>query len=298
VRISIQKKHETAWSEKWTIPGVLAGNEIPAAWIDGGAGNSLVRRMLIVEFPNKPRRQDPNLRQRLLEELPAIMVKSNRLYQSIAAAIGTDGDIDAAMPAYFHDTLDRFRAKTQPFVYMIKNHPELIRLPAAEIHMLELKKVYRDWCNANGNRYSNLDDDEIRRQIASLGLRVVEFKNNETHEYKGKRHHGWFVFGLGLRADTEASAYHHPGANHLHHHHHAAGSGSVHGSIALSQPDAFAAAAGRGGAGAAAGAAGAAGAAAGQGFPLAGSHAFAPPPPPSRRVGPESFEDQADFDEE
>jgi len=225
VRISIQKKHETAWSEKWTIPGVLAGNEIPAAWIDGGAGNSLVRRMLIVEFPNKPQRQDPNLRQRLLEELPAIMVKSNRLYQTIAASIGTDGDIDAAMPTYFHDTLDRFRAKTQPFVYMIKNHPDLVRLPHAEIHLLELKKVYKDWCSANGNRYSQLDDDEIRRQIASLGLRVVEFKPGQTHEYKGKRHHGVFIFGIGLRAETETNVYHASGGGG------GGGSGSGSGSV-------------------------------------------------------------------
>jgi energy-coupling factor transporter ATP-binding protein EcfA2 len=173
-RISVQEKFKTARDEEWNIPGLMAGNEIPSKWIDGGAGNSLVRRMLIIEFPNKPQALDPNLEGNILRELAAIMVKANRMYRLLAARIGDRGDMDAALPAYFRETLARFQAKTQPFVYMLNNHPDLHRDPAGHMTMLELKTLYSQWCRVNNSRGGAIDDDEIIRQLRSQGLQVVK----------------------------------------------------------------------------------------------------------------------------
>lgn len=173
-RISIQKKHETAWTEEWVMPGLMAANEIPSKWIDGGAGNSLLRRMFIVEFTEKPRRLDPMLETRLRNELSAIMVKSNRLYRQIAAEIGEDGDIDEHMPAYFMETLGHFQSKTQPFVYMMYNHVDLVFDPRLKLPLAELKTAFVQWAKSNGYKSIVLDDDEIIRQIKSQGLVVEE----------------------------------------------------------------------------------------------------------------------------
>lgn len=173
-RISVQEKFKTARDEEWNIPGLMAGNEIPSKWIDGGAGNSLVRRMLIIEFPNKPHTLDPNLESNILRELAAIMIKANRLYRMLSDRIGDRGDIDAALPSYFRETLARFQAKTQPFVYMLNNHPDLHRDPAGHMTMLELKTLYSQWCRVNNSRGGAIDDDEIIRQLKSQGLQVVK----------------------------------------------------------------------------------------------------------------------------
>jgi energy-coupling factor transporter ATP-binding protein EcfA2 len=200
-RIAIQKKNVTAWEEEWTTPGLMAGNEIPSKWIDGGAGNSLVRRMLIVEFPNKPKRQDPQLEARILAELPAIMVKANRMYRLLAARVGPDGDIDQFLPPYFRDTLARFQSKTQPFVYMLNNHPDLLRDPNGRMHLVELKGLFSQWCRVNGYKASSMDDDEILRQVKSQNLTTKQVKTATRGLQQG-----WYIHGLTTRGAAEGSA--------------------------------------------------------------------------------------------
>jgi energy-coupling factor transporter ATP-binding protein EcfA2 len=211
-RISVQEKFKTARDEEWNIPGLMAGNEIPSKWIDGGAGNSLVRRMMIVEFPNKPHTLDPNLEGNILRELAAIMVKANRLYRMLADRIGDRGDIDAALPNYFRDTLARFQAKTQPFVYMLNNHPDLHREPEAHITLLDLKGMYTQWCRLNNSRGGSIDDDELIRQLRSQGLRVEKGGGAAgAAAGAGLRgpgtagQQGWIVYGLsaGFRSATD-----------------------------------------------------------------------------------------------
>ncbi len=206
-RISIQKKHETAWTEEWVMPGLMAANEIPSKWIDGGAGNSLLRRMFIVEFTEKPKRLDPMLEFRLREELPAIMVKSNRLYRQIAAEIGEDGDIDEHMPSYFAETLGHFQSKTQPFVYMMYNHVDLVFEARLKLPLAELKTAFVQWAKQNGYKSIVLDDDEIIRQIKSQGLTIEEVRHEgrQNPAKKGRvssrANNTIIVHGIGYRAE-------------------------------------------------------------------------------------------------
>jgi energy-coupling factor transporter ATP-binding protein EcfA2 len=193
-RISIQEKHKTARDEEWNIPGLMAGNEIPKNWIDGGAGNSLVRRMFIVEFPNKPKRQDPQLETRIIAELPSIMIKANRLYRKLAAQIGPDGDMDEHLPAYFRETLARFQSKTQPIVYMLANHPDLARDPTGKIHLMELKTIFGQWCRINNYRAAAIDDEEILRQVRSQGFVLRQIKTPARGQQQG-----WYIHGLTTR---------------------------------------------------------------------------------------------------
>ena len=204
-RLAIQKKNVTAWTEEWTIPGLMAGNEIPTKWIEGGAGNSLVRRMMIIEFHKKPPKLDPMLNTRLLQELPAIMVKSNRMYRLIANTIGPDGDIDEFMPGYFKETLARFQSRTQPFVYMLNNHPDLAKHIHYKITVIELKQLYVQWCKTNGHRQTALDDDEILRQIKSQGFEIVVVKRSQPIDHHGRKMSGTFVMGLCMKSDLPDS---------------------------------------------------------------------------------------------
>jgi energy-coupling factor transporter ATP-binding protein EcfA2 len=205
-RISIQKKNVTAWAEEWNIPGLMAGNELPQKWVDGGAGNSLVRRMFVIEFPNKPPRLDSNLFSRLLRELPAIMVKSNRLYRRIASEVGIDGDIDEHLPTYFKDTLLRFQTRTQPLIHMVQTNHELTsEFPEGKIHIQDLKSIFLQWAKVNGGgRAVCPDDDEIARQMKSIGYTIKVFKKSAPVDYRGKKMSGTFIMGLASKAEMDA----------------------------------------------------------------------------------------------
>ena len=206
-RMAIQEKHKTARDEDWRIPGIMAGNELPTKWIEGGAGNSLVRRMMIVSFPNKPKRLDPNLESNIMSELAAIMVKSNRLYRKVAAQIArtNGGDIDTSLPQYFKNTLATFQARTQPFLYMLNTHTDLVRRVNGRVPVMELKNMYMAWARTNGYKNTAPDDEELARQLKSAGLIVRAHLGSDAVEFRGRRIGGLIVHGLAFRdgADGE-----------------------------------------------------------------------------------------------
>ena len=199
-RIAIQKKHATAWSIRWKIPGLMCGNELPDLWVD--AANSLKRRMLIIEFNNKPERSDTNLEEKLSREMAAIMVKANRMYRQIVRSIGRDGDIDDHLPEYFHRTLSKFERKTQPLVYMITSGSDLRKDRNGIMSFAQLTNTFNQWCRQMGRKAIGLDEDEATRQLKSLGMQVVRASVEHPVDVRGTREtNGLFVKGLVHKND-------------------------------------------------------------------------------------------------
>lgn len=198
VRIPIQKKNVTAFAVVWDIPGIMCGNELPMKWID--VGNALLRRFLIFEFPNKPEHSDPMLEAKLRAEMGLTMVKANRMYRMVVEQMAGDS-IDTHLPAYFHEKLDKFQRKTQPFVAMLDDHPELTKDEHAKMLLVELKAIFNEYCKLNNLRSIGLDDDEIVRQLKAKGLEVRLIPKDAPVEYNGREQHGTFVFGIGKRDD-------------------------------------------------------------------------------------------------
>ena len=200
--MTVQQKNVTAFPVTWRVPGLLCGNELPIKWID--VGNALLRRFLIVEFPNRPERSDPMLDSKLAEEMALIMVKVNRLYRNLVSRLGGKS-IDEALPSYFHEKLEKFQKKTQPFLAMIDEHPELDRGDTKRIMLVELKTMFKEFLQLNNMRNIPLDEDEMIRQLrAKIGPDAVRvIPKDQPIEYNGREQHGTFVFGLGIRYNDE-----------------------------------------------------------------------------------------------
>ncbi len=85
--------------EKWTVPGIFAGNELPG-WVDNAG--SIVRRILLFQFDQLVTEKDTNLDTKLHIELPHILVKSNRAYlATVSSARGAD--VWKIVPQYFRE---------------------------------------------------------------------------------------------------------------------------------------------------------------------------------------------------
>jgi hypothetical protein len=75
--VSLAIKHEKAKSIEWKTPGILGGNEVPN-WKDNSG--SVLRRLLPWNFGKQVQEADPQLDEKLDEELPALLLKCVRAY--------------------------------------------------------------------------------------------------------------------------------------------------------------------------------------------------------------------------
>jgi hypothetical protein len=111
--ISIAQKNHKPTEEMWTKPVIQAGNPpYPYKDIQG----EIERRLVVAEFNNKPEARDPHLMDRIRAELPAIVLKCNRVYQAWSR-FTCDRDLYStptkrgALPVYFERTRDRMMAQ-------------------------------------------------------------------------------------------------------------------------------------------------------------------------------------------
>tara|TARA_R110001606_G_scaffold398023_1_gene576065 strand:+ start:93 stop:1535 length:1443 start_codon:yes stop_codon:yes gene_type:complete len=95
--VSIAVKHEKAKSIEWKTPGILGGNEVPN-WKDNSG--SVLRRLLPWNFGKQVKEADPQLEDRLDDEIPIILLKCVRAYLDYAQKY-TNQDIWNVVPKYF-----------------------------------------------------------------------------------------------------------------------------------------------------------------------------------------------------
>lgn len=117
--VQIATKHETGRSIGWTIPGMLAGNEMPG-WVDNSG--SIARRVVIFFFGNAvPATQgDTELKRKLKAELPMSLQKCNRAYIEAVSEVGSN-NIWLHLPKYFKQQQDNLRAETNSLEHFMVN---------------------------------------------------------------------------------------------------------------------------------------------------------------------------------
>ena len=95
--VSVAVKNKTAVSIEWTTPGVLGGNEVPN-WKDNSG--SVLRRILAWNFAKQVKEADPQLDEKLNNELPIILLKCVRAYIDYSNKY-RNKDIWNVVPEYF-----------------------------------------------------------------------------------------------------------------------------------------------------------------------------------------------------
>lgn len=132
--MSIARKGLPAIQIVWKSPGVMAGNEL-ANWTDNSG--SMSRRILLFYFRKFVTNSDPKLSQRLMEELPNLIHKSNMAYAEACSLYGhcdiwgrdpvlkkkfedhpeleqLHRGATTILPTYFHNNKGNFKQQTHP----------------------------------------------------------------------------------------------------------------------------------------------------------------------------------------
>lgn len=116
--MSICIKYQTAHTSEWKVPGIMAGNEVPA-WVDNSG--SITRRIVLFDFPNKVDNADMDLGKRLEAEMARLIKKCNKGYQWAVQNFAKDS-IWKHLPAYFHSTRDELSETTNVLEHFLKSN--------------------------------------------------------------------------------------------------------------------------------------------------------------------------------
>lgn len=116
--MSICIKYQTAQTAEWKVPGIMAGNEVPA-WVDNSG--SITRRIVLFDFPKKVDNADMELGKRLEAEMARIVRKCNKAYHWAVQKFARDS-IWMHLPPYFHATRDELSETTNVLEHFLKSN--------------------------------------------------------------------------------------------------------------------------------------------------------------------------------
>ena len=144
--LSIPIKHHTAEALKWTVPGIMAGNEIPNYQ---DASGSISRRFVILDFKRKveENKSDPHLRDKLNKEIPRMIKKCNLAYLEAVKKYG-DKNIWAQLPVYFHQTRMALKEQTNVLINFLLSD-KISFVANGSTSELEFKNTFNDHCKMN-----------------------------------------------------------------------------------------------------------------------------------------------------
>jgi len=132
--VSVMRKNKTALSVIWTVPGILAGNEV-ANWVDNSG--SMSRRIVLTYWERKVKSKmvDPYLDIKVKSNIGNFLHKSACAYAAICSEFGDrdlwgtytqDGVEDTILPRYFHACKNRFQVSTDPLMSFLRSESAVV----------------------------------------------------------------------------------------------------------------------------------------------------------------------------
>ncbi|MCH9715521.1 MAG: hypothetical protein K0U52_00330 [Gammaproteobacteria bacterium] len=183
--MSIPRKFETAISKNWSSHGFLMGNEV-ANWVDNSG--SMCRRIVLGDFTQQVTQGDPQLFDKLVSEMPAIILKINMAYRLACDMYGKQ-NIYEVLPPYFEQQRKSLRNSTNA-LYAFLDSDEVELGPDQRWLYQEYKDTVNYYTKQNGCSVK-WSTDNTRTIYEAYNLKVV------TEEVDGMRKK--FIVGVGPR---------------------------------------------------------------------------------------------------
>lgn len=199
--IQVNIKHQKAVSVTWTVPGILAGNEVPN-WSDNSG--SITRRVIVFDFIKSVSNGDMDLGSKLEKELPHLIKKCNTAYLEAVQKIGKD-NIWVHLPKYFHTNRDELAANTNGMVNFLKSD----RVVFGEnkfVPLEEFRKAFVIYCNDNNLQRIRFNRDTYMYPLRSANV-VVVTTAREGCMYKGLPVKGTVLEGVDLAQYEETNDF-------------------------------------------------------------------------------------------
>jgi hypothetical protein len=176
----------------------MAGNELPDY---RDASGSILRRLLVFDFPKqvKDHDTDPHLNNKLMKEIPAILLKCVRAYIEYGQKYA-DRDAWAVVPAYFKKIQKQVAMVTSSLTNFLESSsvdrgqnlfvPQVVFTPAYTLHCTQTLNLGKPRFNP----------DAYAGPFSSYGIEVRE----EAVTYKGRAYRKQPVFyGVDVFDDNE-----------------------------------------------------------------------------------------------
>lgn len=195
--VSVAAKFQKAFTTEWTVPVIMAGNEVPAFSDTAG---SIQRRLLVFSFQKSVLNGDMRLGDKLGVELPAILAKCNRAYLDFSTRSGSR-NIWTVLPAYFHDTRAEIaQAVNSIEAFLVSN--DVCIDPESFVKYKDFRDAWKGFAQANGYAVSNktITVALFNTPFQKHDLRIT----NEVRTHNGETRKEQWVVGLRLLADEPA----------------------------------------------------------------------------------------------
>lgn len=195
--VQVNVKHKKAFSVEWSVPGALAGNEVPS-WAD--SAGSIQRRIVLFEFKKPVRHGDTKLGDKLNAELHAIIQKCNKAYLEKVKRHGHE-NVWSVLPKYFVSTRDALAQATNSIEGFLST-PDVRVGEDQWCPMDDFKSALKEYEIKNSipsKRYSN---DLFIGPFEKLGLVVCR----DTRNYRGVERYRDYVVGVDVNIHVAENA--------------------------------------------------------------------------------------------
>ena len=187
--LQVNVKHKKAFATTWSVPGALAGNEVPA-WADNSG--SVQRRVLLWEFGRAVTNGDMKLGEKLGHELPAILAKCNKAYLDMAGKYG-HLNVWTVLPQYFKETRDQL-AQSVNSVEAFLVSTEVLHGDDLYCPMEDFRAALKTFEISNNYKSKKYDLDFFRGPFSKYNLRVERAKMS----YRGANKTRDYVMGMDI----------------------------------------------------------------------------------------------------
>jgi len=186
--VQLALKHQTARAVEWSVPGIMAGNETPR-WKDNSG--SIGRRVIIFEFIKKVMDSDTSLGKKLQHEMPYIILKCNRAYQSMVRKVGYQ-NIWSHLPEYFHQQKEELAKQLDPLKEFIDNTDIFDRKTDpqdnSDLYMPfnELTRMFNAYCDENNYKRRRINVSKVKQYLSDICLQFEDHATVRPYPHQEK----------------------------------------------------------------------------------------------------------------
>ena len=197
--VQIAEKHKIAKSVVWSVPGMLAGNEVPQYTDNSG---SISRRMMVFKFDKKVKKGDTRLGKKLEKEISYIIQAAAKGYLEAIEKYG-GSDIWDIVPQYFKKTKDDMEENTNALMHFLKSD----RVKLGKDYYIRHKSfisAFNDHCREHNLGVQKWHSDYYLGPFSNVDVSIRKKCRRRYPNVPGARsYHGLWVFGVDLVSELD-----------------------------------------------------------------------------------------------
>lgn len=196
--VQVAKKHKTAESVRWNVPGILAGNEVMQYTDNSG---SISRRLMVFKFDKIVTKGDDKLKHKLQKEIPYILQASNRAYLEMIVESAGKGIWDI-LPEYFRKSKDEMAENTNALNNFLKS--DKVKL-GKDLYVRE-KDFLTEFNNHCREAHLGLPRWSNQYYLGPFTVFGITFEKNIRKKYppnSGRYSNGNFICGVDVITEYE-----------------------------------------------------------------------------------------------